>query len=101
MRMDLVLTKFTPGRAKCIDISITNPEQLKYNNRIIPYQQEAKDSELHKVQKYSHIITASISHFDPMVLEIHGIMGPQSRILFNDLTLKLMSTGSGSSSFFL
>ena len=34
-----------------------------------------------------------------MVIELYGKMGSQSRKLFDDLTLKLMSTGAGSSSF--
>jgi hypothetical protein len=78
---------------------IINPDQLKYNDHVVKAEKAAEDGELLKVVKYSPIITATNSLFSPMVIEIYGRMGPQSRKLFNDLTLKLMSTGAGSSFF--
>ena len=35
MRMDLVLKNFLPGRDKCIDVMVVNPDQARYNDRAI------------------------------------------------------------------
>ena len=82
-----------------VDTSIINQNQQKYNSRAVKEGVPAIDREGDKTQKYPADATAANAEFHPFVLELYGTMGPKSRELFNKLTLKVMSTGNGSSRF--
>jgi hypothetical protein len=96
-RMDVVT--HINGREVWSDISVVNPNQQKYNNSAVDPNLPAIQREGEKYVKYSSVAANANAELHPFVLSLYGAMGPQTRDFFNKLTLKVMSTGNGSSRF--
>ena len=96
-RMDIVV--YINGREVWLDISIINPNQQKYNNRVVEPSTPTAEREKEKTIKYSAEAAAANAEFHPFVFGMHGAMGQKARDFFNKLTLKVMSTGNASSRF--
>jgi hypothetical protein len=96
-RMDMVT--YINGKEVWSDISIINPNQQKYNNHVVEASTPTTEREKEKTVKYLVEATAANAEFYPFVLGLFGAMGQKTREFFNKLTLKVMSTGNGSTRF--